>query len=328
MKVRFVNTVTTTNSAGQVVESIPVYQSDDPVVIAGVPVAPIDIEEDEFYGAPVRIVSDLVVQNSIGQPVQAIPVSGGGSYDPDALAFFDRLTTPPTDERKALYNTLVVDLKSAGVWEKLDALYILAAADAQAARRNLVQDAYNLTAAGAPTFTADRGYQGDASGAYLATGFTPSTAISPRYIQNSASMGSWSRTNNTGINYCDIGVSAANAIIASVRPSAFGGPFTVASNCTSANLSTAATASSVGLSAWSRSGPSAVSLYRNGSLSLADTKSSGGVPNNAITLLSAGGAQQFSANQLSFAFIGGALTDTEQTTLYASLDTFRIAVGA
>ncbi|WP_336802535.1 hypothetical protein, partial [Kaistia sp. MMO-174] len=74
--------------------------------------------------------------------------------------FFARLTNQPTTARKKLYNDLIVSLKTAGVWAKLDALYVLAAADAQAARQNLVANAYNISASGSPVFTADRGYTG------------------------------------------------------------------------------------------------------------------------------------------------------------------------
>ena len=107
---------------------------------------------------------------------------------------FSPFTTPPDPTRKALINTLVKSLKAAGVWTKLDALYLFAAADAQAARRNWIQDLYNATAVSSPTFAADRGYTGDGAAAYLDTGFNPSTASSPKLTQNSAHASAWDRT--------------------------------------------------------------------------------------------------------------------------------------
>ena len=52
----------------------------------------------------------------------------------------------------------------------MEGLWVTAAADAQAGRQNWVQDAYNLTTVKSPTFTADRGYQGNGTTSYLWTG--------------------------------------------------------------------------------------------------------------------------------------------------------------
>ena len=124
-------------------------------------------------------------------------MGAGVSYDAAATALFARFTTPPTSARKAVINTLIVALKDAGVWSKLDALYLFAAADSQAARQNWVQDLYNATAVSSPTFTADRGYNGDGSASYVDSGFNPTTAVTPKFVQNSAYFGLWSRTTTT-----------------------------------------------------------------------------------------------------------------------------------
>ena len=56
-----------------------------------------------------------------------------GGYDAATEAIAAAFTTPPTTARKNLIDAAVVALKSAGVWTKLDALYLFAAADSQAA---------------------------------------------------------------------------------------------------------------------------------------------------------------------------------------------------
>lgn len=101
--------------------------------------------------------------------------SGGSSYDPAAVALFARMTTPPSDARKTLINDLIVALKAAGVWAQLLALYVTAAADAQAAGLNWISATYNLVPLSSPTFTVDRGYTGGGA-AYLSTGISPSVA--------------------------------------------------------------------------------------------------------------------------------------------------------
>jgi hypothetical protein len=59
---------------------------------------------------------------------------GGPGYSAEAQQFFSRISNPD-GTRKALYATMIDALVTAGVWAKLDAFYMLAAADAAAALR-------------------------------------------------------------------------------------------------------------------------------------------------------------------------------------------------
>lgn len=69
MLVQIVETVLAENSAGVVVEAIPVYESAVPVEnSAGVVVAPTQMVEDA-RGIPIRIVADLADENAAGQVV-------------------------------------------------------------------------------------------------------------------------------------------------------------------------------------------------------------------------------------------------------------------
>ncbi|MFG1464231.1 hypothetical protein V5F77_15175 [Xanthobacter sp. DSM 24535] len=56
----------------------------------------------------------------------------------ETAALLARMSVPPAAARKAQLDGLVQTLLAAGIWTKLDAFYILAAHDAQAARLNLV----------------------------------------------------------------------------------------------------------------------------------------------------------------------------------------------
>lgn len=74
-----------------------------------------------------------------GWIIGGAPVWGGGSgYSAEAIAYFAGMSVQPDATRKGQLDTLITSLKSAGVWAKLDALYIMAAHDAQAARVNAV----------------------------------------------------------------------------------------------------------------------------------------------------------------------------------------------
>jgi hypothetical protein len=133
-----------------------------------------------------------------------MPITGSGlglditlgsrpAYEPEALALFARMTTPPDARRKGLINTLIAGLKHAGVWSRLDAFYMLAAHTAQAARLNWVADAYNLTPVNTPAFEVDRGYTGNGLNAYLDTGFNPVTS-GGKFALNDAHLGVWCLT--------------------------------------------------------------------------------------------------------------------------------------
>lgn len=94
----------------------------------------------------------------------------GSSAPAEAKALFARMTTPPTNARKAQITKLIRTLKKAGVWAKLDVLYVFAAADSQAALLNWKGATFNAVNHGA-AFTADRGFTGDGVDDYLATGY-------------------------------------------------------------------------------------------------------------------------------------------------------------
>jgi hypothetical protein len=252
------------------------------------------------------------------------------TYDPDALAFFARLTTPPTEARKALYSTLIKDLKAAGVWTKLDSLYILAAADAQAARQNLVANAYNLTASGAPAFTADRGYAGDGSGAYLRTGFTPSTA-GGKFSLNSASLGAWSRTNIVETGTGLIGA-RTSATVETSQVAARSTSDLINFGVNQGALRTLAnTEPTTGENAVTRLSAAGPSLYRNGVLVSTTVNASTALTPHEIYILAvntAGTPGGHTTKQLCSAFIAGGLTDAEVLSLYAIRNTYLTAVGA
>lgn len=117
------------------------------------------------------------------------PAGGGTPPDPDVEAFFARLTPSVTEFYRQPYTTLITSLKAAGVWAKLDALYILRTGNAQWAQRNLIQDAYNLSPVNNPFFTATLGYDGNTN-AWLNTQFNPAspTVPNPKFTQNSATL--------------------------------------------------------------------------------------------------------------------------------------------
>jgi hypothetical protein len=107
---------------------------------------------------------------------------GGGAAgfaftNAEAEAYVAAMSTEPDDTRKALIDTYIGALKTAGIFANLDVLYLLAAHDQQAARLNVINPAtFTLANVGAgPTFSADNGFAGNGTSTALNTQFTPST---------------------------------------------------------------------------------------------------------------------------------------------------------
>lgn len=262
---------------------------------------------------------------SLGLSLTGIPVLGrrGPAYDPDALAFFARLTNQPTDARKKLYSDLIASLKTAGIWAKLDALYILAAADAQAARQNLVANAFNLVASGSPSFTADRGYVGDGAAAYLGTSFNPTTAPSPKFVRDSACVFTWERSALAAATTSSLAASAGNRvslvprstgdIIRSSLNGMLGGSLTIASN--------------VGLTAADRINSTDVLHIKDGALVETVTVASEAVASGDFELMRRNGTV-YRASPMTVAGYGASLGAAGHASLRAALNTYLNAVGA
>jgi len=116
--------------------------------------------------------------------------SGGSGFDTDYQAVLDYATTNgytlPSDEQKLLQNQLLIDLKSAGVWNKLDTFANFATdGSTQFALidwKRLVQ--YNASTG--PTFTTNKGFTGNGTSSYIDTNFNAFTH-GVNYQQNNAS---------------------------------------------------------------------------------------------------------------------------------------------
>ncbi len=71
-------------------------------------------------------------------PSAALYRQRGQPPAPETAGLLARMSVPPSPARRTQIDTLVKTLLAAGLWTKLDALYLTAAHDAQAARLNLV----------------------------------------------------------------------------------------------------------------------------------------------------------------------------------------------
>jgi len=251
------------------------------------------------------------------------------AYDSAANALFARFTTPPTAQRAQLINTLILSLKTAGVWAKLDALYMMAAADAQAAQRNWVADQYNLIPTSSPTFTADQGYAGNGSSSYLNTGFTPSTANGNMTLNN-AHVSIRPRTGGAAA-VIDIGSRAVDGTdLISINGMNGSNFMTFAVNSTAGGVGPASASAAAHFQA-SRAVSGTMQASRNGGTYTTVSNTSDALPAFPIFIgaLNGGGTgANFSDRQMASASFGSSLTQSESTAFYNAINAYLVAVGA
>jgi hypothetical protein len=247
----------------------------------------------------------------------------GGAYATESRTAFAAMTVQPTGQRKSQVDKLVRTLKDAGIWAKLDGLWLLAAHDSQAARVNFVTPSSVAAVTGTPTFVQDRGYAGDASAALLDLGLNLTTTA--KATQNSHSAGVYSRTDSS-VTGADIGTSELSINGKDTTPN-----YATRSASTSAN-GDSNSGTSIGMFSLSRTGSSGYTKYRDGGVIATKTQSSSSFTSQNVFLLArnggSGSGAGFTARQISAAFVGGGLTDAEMATLNSAVQDYLRAVGA
>lgn len=242
--------------------------------------------------------------------------------NPATNALVSAMTTTPSGERVGLINQTIMGLVSAGLWDKLDVLYMLAAHDEQAGRLNWKNPGtFTLTANNSPTFTVDRGFQGDGATSDLSSTYNPST-FGGAYTLNSAMMGEYTRVANTVASAADMSMSSVGRIASNAGLT---GQIMRVNDATVGNMGSIPQAghfvarrpSAVGRDAW-RNGIQTAVMDAVASTTIA----------TAFRLLSLGGGG-FANAQLSFAYASGAMTDAEMVQCDAALRLgYLVGVGA
>lgn len=254
----------------------------------------------------------------------AAQTGDGPSYSAEATALFARMSVAPDATRKGHIDTLIRALKTAGSWAKMDALYMEAAHDAQAARLNWVSSSYDALAVNSPTFETDRGYTGDGATSYLDFQFNAATA-GGKYAQNDAHMGLWTDTSASTATQIDIGHTSARICSRSGTSIS-----ALRSNVASTdNLSITAT---TGWTCWSRQASATYEAARNLEAHATITRSSTGVaslPFYGLAIAGSGpAAANFSTRRQQIVHFGSGLNDNERDATYSALLTYMQAVGA
>jgi hypothetical protein len=232
----------------------------------------------------------------------------------------------PSYEQQVLQNGFVLELKSLGVWDDLDVLYVFATdGDRDFAKINWKNPgSFTCTEVNTPTFTQNEGFQGNGSSSYLNTGWVPnSDAVN--YTLNEAGWFTY----------------VTNEIAASSSKSAFGarnndlsgqlgllpksGSNLHAASVNSLNLTAGAAVSSVGFFHGRRVASNDLRLFKNGSqIGSTSTNASTGLTSEEVYVSASsnpGGTILYADTEISILGIGASLTGKE-SDLYDAWNTY------
>ena len=250
--------------------------------------------------------------------------------DGDALSFVNAANISNETQQSAI-NTLVTDLKGAGLWSKMKAIYPFVGGTAASHKWNLkdprdVDAAFRLTFSGGWTHSST-GAKGNGTTAYADTFIIPTTHLT----QNNTHLSYYSRTADDA-QYVELGYyNNGTAIIQiTTRYTGFGG---IAGSYSTANQVTAAVSSGTYYGINSKTSSTSLKMYRNG-VQLGTTNTTSDVQfTNLIgkIYLNArndnGTTAFYSARECAFATIGDGLTDTDAANLYTIVQKYQTTLG-
>jgi hypothetical protein len=263
-------------------------------------------------------------------------VAAGPAFDPDAQAFITATGISGTDA--TAINTLVLDLKSYGIWNKMEVIYPFVGGTSTTNKYNLVdpQDtngAYRINFQNSWTFNSTGSLPG-ASNAYGITYFNPSTFSN---ISTGMSFGYYAITgpSSTYIDKYSIGAFAASSQFFSVEERAADGTATLfkyVNNDSEFNVNGSVLSTGQGFRQFSSSGSaSGVASISNASGTATDTGTpSGTYPNLNFYVgnLNVNNTPYASARQyLAFAYMGTPLTATERTDYFTAVQAYQTTLG-
>ena len=262
----------------------------------------------------------------------------GIAIDPDASLFLRTAGITDTTQQSAI-DTLVLELKNAGIWSKMKAIYPFVGGTAATHKWNLkdprdLDAAFRLTFSGGWTHSST-GADPNGTNAYANTNLIPNNVISSNLSMH---ISYYSRQNSTGV---EVEIGSGDYVAPNdeqrrsfIEANTSGTSYwTVNGNNPSDFFSTSDTAAAAFYIA-SRTSSTVMAAFRNNSKSGTATKAAGNLSQNSIYIGAYNrpqfGSQQasyFSTKQTAFATIGDGLTDAEATNLYTIVQKYQTTLG-
>ncbi|NBX50722.1 hypothetical protein EBT25_12475, partial [bacterium] len=254
--------------------------------------------------------------------------------DADAQAYIDRVYTAGgtlTNTEANAVNQLVIDMKAAGIWTAMKAVYPMVGSSAAACAQNLKSSSFTGTFTSGWTF-ASTGATPNGTSAYMNSGLLPSTSLT----NNSTHLSYYSRSTasaNTGI---ELGAAVNSNSLPLIQLACnYTGFGTLHDQYSYINgRLTISTPNSFGFFCGSRTSSTSLKGYKNGSLvgTLSTTSTDNVTSINRFIALGAvntflGGIVAFSNRECAFASIGDGLTDTQAADFYTCVQTFNTTLS-
>ena len=249
--------------------------------------------------------------------------------DADWLAYYNRVIAAggslTTTEQNAT-KTLVADLKSAGIWSSMKAVYPMVGASAAACAQNLKSSSFTGTFTSGWTFAS--------------TGVTPngiSTGFNTNYLVDSSNgfsmannhISHYSRTQATGV-YVDMGCGAT------VPTSNFNNLFQELVGDVGGTMGSitfgVAVANTIGFVLKGATSSTNAKMYKNGSLIQTITTAQANGNNINVNMYVGcqfylGVPNEVSVRECAFASIGDGLTDTQASNFYTAVQAFQTTLS-
>ena len=244
--------------------------------------------------------------------------------DNDVTAFFDRVTaaggTLTATEQDAI-NTLVFQLKAAGAWTGMKAIYPMVGSSAAACAQNLRSASFTGTFTSGWTF-ASTGVTPNGTSAYMDTFYNSSIDGN----LNDGFIGTYLRTNSVGSPHCDFG--NYNASTSAITIYARFNDSQIAT-WNDVNDTIFSTTDSRGWRFANRNSATTKNVGINTTVSsrLAPVVAAINAKIYLSALSTNGSPSQYSNRECAFACIGNGLTDTQATNLYTAIQTFQTTLS-
>jgi hypothetical protein len=260
---------------------------------------------------------------------QNYPVATGGGIDPDAQAFIT--ATGISGSNATAINTLVVDLKSYSLWDKMNVIYPFVGGTATTNKYNLKdpQDtdaAFRIQFNGTITHNAS-GSTGNGTDGWGRTYYIPSNNVT----LNSEHISVYCNSNvaNTSSDPVDVGafISSTQASTISLKT---GNNYASRMNSNAIQYSNS---DSRGFFVSTKNGNTTLSLYENGTLQTSGT-SAGTLPTNNIALWNTTISTNtgmydngWTKNTFAFVSFGDGLSGTNVSNLYTAVQAYQTTLG-
>jgi hypothetical protein len=265
-----------------------------------------------------------VIGIGIGIGSRAYVAGSAPVIDSDAQAYSNALAVPLTSGRLLLVSDFVTGLKADGVWTGLDWILLTANETTGAALRNLKNPAKAATAVNSPTFTVDRGYQGDAISMHIDLGEVPN-AVGNSFSLNSACAGIWTNAQGSTASQRVFGQAAGATLYMNARGDGTGNEVFSANDATGNNYNLNSTTKS-GHRAFSRTGAAIKRAFLAGVRTFDGTTASTSITASNLTVLR--GGTLYADVRVAAFYSGGGMSDAQMASIHTRLSTLMTAIGA